>query len=189
MNEKKRMVSGALYLSSDKKLKAERKKTQKLLRQFNKLLPYQNYKRYKLIHKIFRNAGKKCSVYPPFYCDYGYNIQVGNYFFSNINCVILDITTVTIGNHVMLGPNVTIITATHPTDSRLRNQGFGFGRSVIIGDNVWIGANAIVNPGVQIGNNTIIGSGSVVTGTIPPNVVAAGNPCKILYSIANHDSL
>ena len=138
MKEKERMLAGQLYLSSDTQLTRDRRRTQKILRRFNKLIPSQTAKREKIIRKLLRNVGIACSVYPPFYCDYGYNIEIGDYFFANRNCTILDVGTVAIGNHVMLGPGVMIVTAHHPIDSTLRNKGYGLGTEIRIDDNVWI---------------------------------------------------
>lgn len=187
MTQKERMVCGELYLASDPELCREREKNQKLLRKFNKLLPAQREKRYQFIKKIFFSTGKCCSVYPPFFCDYGKNICVGDFFAANVRCLILDVAKVTIGNHVMLGPGVSLLTAGHPENYILRNAGYGYGKPITIEDNVWIGANVTVNPGVRIGANTIIGSGSVVTHDIPSNVIAAGNPCKIIRNISSDD--
>lgn len=183
MTEKEKMLSGQLYLANDLQLRAERVHNQRLIRRYNKLLPHQSDTRYRQIKKIFSKVGSNCSVYPPFYCDYGYNIQVGDNFFANRNCTILDVAPIFIGNNVMLGPGVMIIAALHPVDCSLRNLGYGLGLPVTIGDNVWIGAGSIINPGVKIGDNTVIGSGSVVTHDISSNVLAAGNPCKAIRSI------
>ena len=181
-SEKERMLLGEFYSPNDFQLQEERKQTQKLLKRFNRLIPAQSKRRHKLIKQLFMKTGVICSVYPPFYCDYGYNISVGEHFFANRNCLILDVVSVSIGNNVMLGPHVMILTATHPIDYEKRNKGFGLGKPVSIGDNVWIGAGAIINPGVHIGKNSIIGSGSVVTHDIPSDVIAAGNPCKVIRS-------
>ena len=181
-SEKEHMLLGELFSPSDFQLQEERSHTQKLLKRFNRLIPTQSRQRQRLIRRLFMKTGMICSVYPPFYCDYGYNISVGEHFFANTNCFILDVTRVSIGNNVMLGPNVMILTATHPIDYKKRNKGLGLGKPVFIDDNVWIGAGAIINPGVHIGKNSIIGSGSVVTHDIPSNVIAAGNPCKVIKS-------
>ena len=183
MTEKEKMLSGQLYLANDSQLKAERAHNQRRLRRYNRLLPCQSNTRYRQIKKVFSKVGPNCSVYPPFYCDYGYNIQVGDNFFANRNCTILDIAPVFIGNNVMLGPGVVILAASHPLDYSLRKIGYGLGFPVTIGDNVWIGAGSIINPGVQIGNNTVIGLGSIVTKDIPSNVIVAGNPCRVIRSI------
>ena len=184
MTEMEKMLLGLPYLPQDLELRQKRKKVQKLLKQFNKLFPAQRKKRYELIRKIFMSTGVSCSVYPPFYCDYGCNIAVGDNFFAKICCAILDDGMVTIGNNVMLGPGVMILAASHPIHAADRQQGYGLGRSVTIGDDVWVGAHSTINPGVHIGCNTIIGAGSVVTRSIPDNVIAVGNPCKVLRNIS-----
>lgn len=178
------MLSGRLYLPQDLQLRRDRMRTQKLLRRFKKLLPSQKSKRYTLIKKLFSRTGASCSVYPPFHCDYGYNIRVGNNFFANVNCVILDVGIVNIGNNAMLGPGVMSLVASHPENVSLRNRGYGLGLPITIEDGVWVGAHAIINPEVHIGCNSIIGAGSVVTHSIPANVIAAGNPCKIIRTIS-----
>lgn len=124
---------------------------------------------------------------PPFHCDYGKNIEVGENFFANYNCIILDVAKVTIGKNVMFAPNVSIYTAGHPIHPDSRNSGYEYGIPVTIGDNVWIGGSVVINPGVTIGNNVVIGSGSVVTKDIPDNVIAVGNPCRVIREITEED--
>lgn len=126
-------------------------------------------------------------INPPFYCDYGFNIEVGKNFFANYNCTILDVAKVTIGDNCQLAPNVAIYTAGHPVHPETRNSGYEFGIPVTLGDNVWIGGNSVICPGVTIGDNTVIGAGSVVTKDIPANVVAAGNPCRVIRQITEAD--
>uniref|UniRef100_UPI0032E9FDFA sugar O-acetyltransferase n=1 Tax=Tetragenococcus halophilus TaxID=51669 RepID=UPI0032E9FDFA len=116
----------------------------------------------------------------PFRCDYGTNIYIGDHFFANYDCIMLDVTLIEIGDHVLFGPRVVIYTPSHPLDEEVRSTGLEFGKTVKIGNNVWIGANTIVNPGVTIGDNTVIGSGSVVTKNIPANVTALGNTCRVI---------
>lgn len=178
-----RMKKGLLYLPSDPTLKQMRSQVQQFLQEYNKLLPSNSAERSKLIHKILGHAGEGCSVYPPFFCDYGVNITVGRHFFANVGCIILDVAPVTIGDDVFLGPNVQILTASHPQNMDLRAKGYGLGAPISINNNVWIGAGAIINPGVTIGAGSVIGSGSVVTHSIPEHVVAAGNPCQVIRSI------
>lgn len=114
---------------------------------------------------------------------------MGNHFFANFDCVILDVANVKIGDHVMFGPKINLFTAGHPVDSGVRNSGLEFGREITVGDNVWIGGNTTVNPGVSIGDNTVIGSGSVVTKEIPANVIAAGNPCRVIRQLNEADTI
>lgn len=156
---------------------------QKKLRRYNRLAPGQSRKRKRLIHRIILDAGENCSVYPPFFCDYGCNIHIGNNFFANVGCTILDAFPITIGDNVMIGPHTVISTAGHPIDPATRNSGVICGYPVIIEDNVWIGANCTITPGVTIGRNSVVGAGSVVTHDIPREVVAVGNPCNPIRSI------
>ena len=134
------------------------------------------------------SAGEGSYIEPPFHCDYGSNIHVGKNFYANFDCIILDPARVTIGDDVMLAPRVGIYTATHPIDPAVRNEGLEYALPVTIGDNVWIGAHAVVNPGVSIGSNTVIGSGSVVTRDVPEGVVAAGNSCRVIRAITEEDA-
>jgi acetyltransferase-like isoleucine patch superfamily enzyme len=140
-----------------------------------------------LIRDILGRAGVGVHIKAPFYCDYGKNIEVGDYFYANYNCVILDVGKVIIGNNVKFGPNVSLYTAGHPIHPDSRNSGYEYGIGITIGDNVWIGGSVVVNPGVRIGNNVVVGSGSVVTKDIPDNVVAVGNPCKVIREITEED--
>lgn len=126
-------------------------------------------------------------INPPFYCDYGFNIETGKNFFANYNCTILDVAKVTIGDNCQLAPNVAIYTAGHPVHPQTRNTSYEYGISVTIGDNVWIGGNTVICPGVHIGSNTVIGAGSVVTRDIPEWCIAAGNPCKVIRNITAND--
>ncbi|MDE6727543.1 MAG: sugar O-acetyltransferase [Oscillospiraceae bacterium] len=139
------------------------------------------------IRAILGKAGKNLAVMPPFHCDYGYNIAVGDNFYSNYNLIILDVAPVTIGNNVFIAPNVAIYTAGHPIHHKARNSMFEYGISITIGDNCWIGGNTVICPGVKIGSGVVIGAGSVVTHDIPDNTVAAGNPCKVLREITDND--
>jgi len=138
---------------------------------------------------MFGKTKETFFIEPPFRCDYGYNIEIGNNFYSNYNLIILDCAKVIIGDNVMLGPNVGIYTAGHPLHHETRNTLYEFAFPVTIGDNVWIGGNVVINPNVNIGKNTVIGSGSVVTKDISDNVIAVGNPCKVLRKITEDDKL
>lgn len=126
-------------------------------------------------------------INPPFYCDYGYNIEVGKNFFANYNCTILDVGKVVIGDNCLLAPNVAIYTAGHPLHPDSRNSAYEYGIGVTVGDNCWIGGNVVICPGVHIGNNCVIGAGSVVTRDIPEWSFAAGNPCKVIRKITEED--
>ncbi len=178
--EKEKMLQGELYLASDKELVEERKYARKLTRLYNQTAETDREQRYALLRQLFGSVGEHISIEPPFRCDYGYNIRVGEGFYANFDCVILDVCRVTIGKDCMMAPGVHIYTATHPVDAQERIQGVEFGKPVTIGDNVWIGGRAVINPGVVIGNNVVIASGSIVTKDVPDNVVVGGNPARII---------
>jgi maltose O-acetyltransferase len=179
-SEKHKMLTGQLYRSSDELLCRERRHARKLLKTFNETLPDDLDKRPIILRELFSALGQRAVIEPPFFCDYGYNIHIGDNFYANFNCVMLDCAEVTIGNDVFLGPSVQIYTATHPLVAEERNTGLEAAKPIEVGDSVWIGGGAIINPGLTIGRGTTIGSGSVVTRNIPPNVFAAGNPCKVI---------
>lgn len=141
----------------------------------------------KITKEMLGKSGENTFINPPFFCDYGKHIEVGDNFFANYNCSIIDVAKVKIGNNVMLAPNVAIYTAGHPIHPVARNSMYEYGIEVTIGDNVWIGGNAVILPGVTIGDNVVIGAGSVVTKDIPANVVAAGNPCRVVKEITDED--
>lgn len=184
MTEKEKCAKGELYeANSDQQLIKERHNTKKLLYKLNQLPPPKLAARNRIIKKILGHSGQNFEVIQPFYCDYGYNISIGDNFFSNHNLIILDAAQVTIGDNVLIGPNVGIYTAGHPLEPAPRNLGLEYAYPISIGNNVWIGASAIILPGISIGHNSVIGAGSVVTKDIPANVVAVGNPCKIIKKI------
>lgn len=180
--EKQKMLAGEPYLAWDKELYGERIACRKTLQKLNSSIPDTDEWR-SAIDDLIPNDG---STYlePPFRCDYGDNIKVGKNFYANFNCVVLDVNTVTIGDNVMFAPNVQIYTAGHPLSVKERvEEAVEFGLPIKIGDNVWLGGGVIVCPGVTIGDNTVIGAGSVVTKNIPANVLAAGNPCRVIRPI------
>lgn len=187
MTEKERMLSQRLYKASDAELAEDFARAKELVRQFNGTRHDEKETRYDILKKLFRSIGEKCYIEPPFRCDYGCNITVGNGFYANYDCIILDVCAVEIGENVLFAPRVCVFTAAHPIDADVRNDQLEYGKKIKIGDNVWIGGNTVINPGVTIGSNTVIGSGSVVTKDIPSGVVAAGNPCKILRKISSED--
>ncbi|WP_066891658.1 sugar O-acetyltransferase [Clostridium nigeriense] len=189
MTEKERMLSEKLYIANDSELKADAKKSRMLTRLFNNTTEEQQKYRVELLKELFEKTGESIYIEPPFRCDYGSNISVGNNFYANFDCVILDVCKVEIGENVMFAPKVCIYTAGHPIDAEIRNSGLEFGKSVKIGNNVWIGGSAVINPGVTIGDNVVIGSGSVVTKDIPDNVIAVGNPCRVLREITEEDKI
>lgn len=189
MTEKEKMLEGKLYLSFGDELLNERQYAKELVFDFNGLRPTEIEKRNEIIKKLLGKTGKNFFIEPPFRCDYGYNISIGNNFYSNYNCVILDCAKVTIGDNVFFAPNVGLFTAGHPIDAELRNTGAEYAFPITIGNNVWFGGSVVVNPGVTIGDNVVVGSGSVVTKDIPSNVVAAGNPCKVIREINDEDKI
>lgn len=181
MSEKEKMLEGEWYEPlNDKELEAERIKVKDLCIKFNAVPESNRQERDNLIRQIIGKAGKELWVESNFFCDYGYNIEVGEKFYINHNCVILDCAKVKFGNNVLIGPNCGFYTANHPIDCELRNAGLENAKPITVGNNVWIGGGVTVLMGVTIGDNTVIGAGSVVTKDIPSNVVAAGNPCKII---------
>lgn len=177
------MLSGELYHAPDPELSEERLKARLLLGELNSSREDEEEKRKSILKKLIPEAGAGFWMQPPFYCDYGYNISTGEKVFFNFNCVVLDVMPVKIGNRTLIGPNVQIYTATHPMDYRERASGLEFAKPVTIGEDVWIGGSAVICPGVTIGDRSVIGAGSVVTKDVPPDVFAAGNPCKVIRSL------
>ncbi len=186
-SEKEKMLSGMPYMASDEVLVSERLRARTLIFEFNNLRPNDAEKGIAIIRELIGRCGDRFFIEPPFRCDYGYNIEMGENFYSNFNLIILDCARVTIGSNVLIAPNVGIFTAGHPLQAEARNAGYEFALPVAIGNNVWIGGNVVINPGVSIGDNSVIGSGSVVTRNIPADVVAAGNPCRVLRKIAEDE--
>ncbi|URZ17847.1 sugar O-acetyltransferase [Clostridium felsineum] len=187
MNQKERMLANLPYKAYLDGLSEERVKNKVKIYEYNLLRPDELNKIKESIKDILGKTGEEISIEQPFHCDYGKNIEVGNNFFANYNCTILDVGKVIIGENVMFAPNVSIYTAGHPIHPESRNSGYEYGIDVIIGDNVWVGGSVVINPGVKIGNNVVIGSGSVVTKDIPDNVIAVGNPCKVIREITEED--
>ncbi|MBX2840559.1 MAG: sugar O-acetyltransferase [Flammeovirgaceae bacterium] len=186
-SEKEKMLSGKPYKAFGQELLAERAAARKLVWEFNNLPPDEIERGTELIQKLFGKTGENFVVEGPFQCDYGYNIHIGENFFANYNCVILDCAKVEIGDNVLIAPNVGIYTAGHPVHPEPRAQEYEFAFPITIGNNVWIGGNVVINPGISIGDNTVIGAGSVVTKDIPSNVIALGNPCKVFREITKED--
>ncbi|MCE3236277.1 MAG: maltose transacetylase [Vampirovibrio sp.] len=178
------MLAGQPYRSVDAGLVTLRHRARRLLAQYRDTDPADANKRYTLLQELFGKIGQAVEIEPPFFCDYGSNIYLGENFYANFNCVILDPAEVRIGSNVFLAPGVHIYTAYHPLNPTERNSGYESAAPVWIGDNVWIGGGAIIQPGVRIGENTTIGAGSVVTKDIPANVVAAGVPCRVLRALS-----
>ncbi|PRD47047.1 sugar O-acetyltransferase [Sphingobacterium haloxyli] len=187
--EKEKMIAGEFYQATAKELMAERQYAKEQLFQYNSLEPSKIKARNQILKKLFGKTTSRFFIEPPFRCDYGYNIFLGDNFYANYNLIILDCAAVIIGDNVMIGPNVSLFTAGHPVHPEPRIAGWEFAKPITIGDNVWIGGHAVINPGVTIGKNTVIGSGSVVTKGIPDNVVAAGNPCRVIREITDTDKM
>jgi len=184
-SEKEKMLLGEPYNPLDKALVSARVQAQLAQRAFNTCAPDNGKELKRLLKLLVPNQKKSCFIQPPFYCDYGFNLNLGERVFINFNCVVLDAAPIGIGNRTMLGPNVQLYTATHPLEATKRASGIESAESISIGDDVWIGGNVTICPGVTIGNGTVIGAGSVVTKDVPANVMAAGNPCKVIKSIRN----
>jgi acetyltransferase-like isoleucine patch superfamily enzyme len=187
MNQKERMLAGLPYKAWMDGLSEERMNNKLKIYKYNSLRSDETEKMEALLKKILGKTGKNVFIEAPFHCDYGKNIEVGENFFANYNLTILDVGKVIIGSNAQIAPNVSIYTAGHPIHPQSRNSGYEYGIGVTIGDNVWLGGNVVINPGVHIGNNAVIGSGSVVTKDIPDNVVAVGNPCKVIKRITDED--
>lgn len=187
MNQKERMLKNLPYKAWLDGLEEERLENKKKIYEYNNCRPDEGEKSQRLIREILGKTGENVYVEAPFRCDYGYNIEVGENFYANYNLVILDVGRVKIGKNAQFAPNVAIYTAGHPVHPDSRNSGYEYGIDITIGDNVWLGGNTVIMPGVHIGNNAVIGAGSVVTKDIPDDVVAAGNPCRVLRSITEED--
>lgn len=183
LSEKDKMLLGKLYNADDAALVKERKRSKDICFQYNQVLPSELKKRKGLIKTLFGKTQKNFLIEQPFYCDYGYNIEVGENFYTNVNVVILDCAKVTFGDHVFIAPNCGFYTANHPFNAEERNQGLEYALPITVGNNVWIGGGCSILPGVTIGDNTIIGAGSVVTKDIPANVLAVGNPCRVIRQL------
>lgn len=184
MNEKEKMLAGELYDAGfNKELIKDREKAKCICKKYNSLNPSKVKARIKLIKKLFEKTGEKFWIEQDFWCDYGYNISIGENFYMNHNCIILDCAKVEFGDNVFIAPGCGFYTAGHPLDAETRNKGLEYAKPIKVGNNVWLGGNVIVLPGVTIGDNVTIGAGSVVTKDIPSNVVAYGNPCKVAKNI------
>ena len=181
--EKEKMLNGELYLAFGEELFSERQHAKELIYKYNNLKPDEIEERNLIIKELLGETGENFFIEPPFRCDYGYNIKWGENSYANYNCTILDCAEVKIGKDVLIGPNVGIYTAGHPISFKDRVAGLEYAYPIEIGDGAWIGGGTTINPGVKIGKNSVIGSGSVVTKDIPDNVVAVGNPCKVIKSI------
>jgi maltose O-acetyltransferase len=180
--EKQKMLAGELYRPGGPELGADEKANKTWIATYNAVLDRPVAERLALLKAHFGAVGADCVIRPPFFCDYGYNIRLGDGVFLNFNCVILDIVTVTIGDRTQIGPAVQIYAADHPRDAESRRDGLEFGRPVTIGTDVWIGGGAIIVPGVTIGDGAVIGAGSVVTRDVAPGAIVAGNPARVIQT-------
>ena len=183
MTEREKMLSGALYRAGAPELVQARRRAKELCSRFNQEAVQDPEAGARLLRELLGEAGDDISIQPMFWCDYGCNIRMGSQIEINHNCVILDCAPVAFGDHVFIGPNCGFYTAGHPLDAAPRNAGLEFARPITVGDNVWFGGNVAVLPGVTIGSGAVIGAGSVVSRDVPPNVVAAGSPCRVLRPI------
>ena len=178
-SEKQKMIDGELYCPRVPELINALLNAKEMCYDYNNLRPKEIDKKKEILKKLFKKTGEEFYIESPFYCDYGFNITLGENFYANHNLVILDECEVTFGDNVFIGPNVGIYCAGHPINVELRNKGIEFAKKIIIGNNVWIGGSVCICPGVTIGDNVTIGAGSVVTKDIPSNVTAFGNPCRV----------
>ncbi len=185
MTQFERMMAELPYHSDDE-TRAVMMKTRFLLQEYNSLAPDNMERKNEILRELLGKTGERFYIEPPFRCDYGCNIELGENFYSNYNLTILDCNKVSIGDNVLFAPNVTITAAGHPIHSDSRKK-YEYGIPVTIGNDVWIGANVVICPGVTIGDGSVIGAGSVVTKDIPPNVVAFGNPCRVHRQITDAD--
>jgi maltose O-acetyltransferase len=177
------MRAGELYNALDEELVNDRMKGPLAIKELNDTREDQTDERRRILKSLIPDAAEDLWLQPPFYCDYGTNMKVGEKVFFNFNCVVLDVAQVTIGDRTLFGPNVQIYTATHPMNFRERASGLEFAKPITIGKDVWIGGSVVICPGVSIGDRTVIGAGSVVTKDIPSDIFAAGNPCKVIRDL------
>lgn len=187
MTEKEKQQAGMLYNGNDRELVAERVNAKKLCAEYN-AATYNDYqKKERLLDRLLALRGENTWIEANFFCDYGYNIIIGDNFYANHNCVILDCAEVSFGDNVFIGPNCGFYTAGHPINAEQRNRGLEYAKPIKVGSDVWFGGNVCVMPGVTIGDNVVIGGGSVVTKDIPSGTVAVGNPCKAIRKITDKD--
>ncbi len=181
------MLAGELYDPLNAELAAGRRKARDLCQALNNSRDEDEALRAQILKELFGSVGESPWIQPPFYCDYGANITLGDKVFFNFNCVVLDVSPVRIGSYTMFGPNVQVYTATHPMDAAERRRGLEFAKPITIGDDVWVGGSAVICPGVTVGSRSIVGAGSVVTRDIPIDVFAAGNPCRVVRPISDEE--
>jgi maltose O-acetyltransferase len=181
--QRERMLAGDLYIADDPELAADSLRAMRLSAQFNASPPDATEERRRILSELLGSLGEGTEIRPPFHCDYGYQTHIGARTFANFGLVALDVATITIGDDVQIGPNVQLLTPTHPIEAEPRRNKLEGAQPITIGDNVWLGAGAIILPGVTIGENTVVGAGAVVTKNLPANVVAVGNPARVIRTL------
>lgn len=187
MNEREKMINQMLYDANDIDLSEERRIAKDICHEYNLVSPSDKEKQTTIMKKLLGCVKENFCIIAPFWCDYGYNIEIGENFFANHNTIILDCNKVKFGDNVFVAPNCGFYTAGHPIDSDLRNTGLEYAYPITVGDNVWFGAGVHVMPGVNIGSNVVIGGGSIVVKDIPSDSVAFGNPCRVVRKITDED--
>ena len=181
------MLRGELYIADDAELSADFARAQDLLASYNRVAHSEEEERDRILRELLGHVGPGVVVRPPFHCEYGTRVSIGAKTFLNFDCLLLDVAAITIGVSCQLAPRVQLLTATHPVDPEARRAGWESGEPIVVGDNVWLGGGAVVNPGVTIGDDTVVGAGAVVTRDLPSGVVAAGVPAKVLREIGDAD--
>ena len=188
MTEYEKMKKGLLYNPDDPEIKKDQVPYLDRLFEYNQLKPSQTKEKEAYLKEVFAQCGENCYIETPFHANFGgHHVHLGNYVYANFSLTLVDDGHIYIGDKVMIGPNVTIATAGHPIDPELRCRNLQYNKDVYIGDNVWIGAGVVIMPGITIGKNSVIGAGSIVTKDIPENVVAVGNPCRVLRQVSDRD--
>ena len=183
MSEKEKALAGLEFLRGDADLRKQRERAEVLCFELNRTSPQDTEKREKILHELIKDQKAGCYIKSPFICEYGDYISLGYHFFANYNCKLMDGGKITFGDNVLIGPDCTFVTATHPTDPQKRLEGYQRFKPISVGNNVWFGAGVTVCPGVSIGDNCVIGAGSVVVKDIPADSVAAGNPCRMIRKV------
>ena len=188
MTQRERMKAGLIYDPGDSKIMEAQMPYLDKLWEFNRLKPSDSEGKTRYMKEVFADCGDNCYIELPFYANWGgAHVHFGDWVYANFNLTLVDDGHIYVGDHVMFGPNVTVATANHPINEELRAKNYQYNKDVYIGENTWIGAGAVIVPGVHIGRNVVIGAGSVVTKDIPDNVVAVGNPCRVLRAVGEHD--
>jgi maltose O-acetyltransferase len=183
-SQRERMLAGDLYIADDPELSAESMRAAKLVHRFNTSDPADPQARLAQLRELLGYLGEDAKILPPFYCDYGYQIHIGARTFINYGAVMLDVAAITIGEDVQIGPNVQFLTPTHPLDAGLRRVKYEAAKPITVGSNAWLGGGVIILPGVSIGENTVVGAGAIVSKDLPGNVLAVGNPARVVRELA-----